>query len=80
MNIKLNLTIEKEIVFDIKKYAKKQNRSVSEIVEDQLKSILNRPSGKNPGFSEKYAGIIKGGKFGNLNKLRDEYLKEKYDL
>lgn len=65
---------------NIKKYAKKQNRSVSEIIEDQLKSILNKPAGNNLGFSEKYAGIIKGKKFGNLNKLRDEYQKEKYNL
>lgn len=80
MTIKLNLTIEKEIVHDIKKYARNQNRSVSEIVEDQLKAILNKRSEKTPGFSEKYAGIIKGRKFNNLNKLRDEYQKEKYGL
>lgn len=80
MTTKLNLTIEKEIVDDIKKYAKKQNRSVSEIVEDQLKSILNTHFDKTPGFSEKYAGIIKGKKFSNLSKLRDEYIKEKYGI
>ena len=80
MTSKLNLTIEKEIVNDIKKYAKKHNRSVSEIVEDQLKSISNKHSLKAQGFSEKYAGIIKGKKFDNLNQLRDKYLKEKYDL
>lgn len=80
MTTKLNLTIEKQIVNDIKKYAKKSRRSVSKIVEDQLKSILNTQSGKISGFSETYAGIIKGKKYNNLTKLRDEYLNEKYDL
>ncbi len=80
MTTKLNLTIEKEIINNIKKYARKQNRSVSEIVEDQLKLILNKSPKKIPGFAEKYAGIIKGKKFNNLNKLRDEYQKDKYGL
>lgn len=80
MTTRLNLTIEKQIVNEIKKYAKKHSRSVSAIVEDQLKSILNNHSGKVPDFSKKYAGIIKGKKYNDLNKMRDEYLKEKYDL
>ncbi len=80
MTIKLNLTIEKEVVNDIKKYAKKQNRSVSEIVEDHLKFILNKPLGKTPLFSEKYAGIIKGKKFNDLNKLRGKYINEEYGV
>ncbi len=80
MTTKLNLTIEKEIVEGIKMYAKKHKRSVSEIVENQLISILNKHPKQGPGFSEKYAGIIKGKKFNDLTHLREKYLKEKYDL
>lgn len=80
MTTKLNLTIEKQVVDDIKKYAKKHSRSVSEIVENQLKTILNKHSNNRPDFSKKYAGIVKGKKYHNVNKMRDDYLKEKYDL
>ena len=80
MTTKLNLTIEEEIVVDIKKFAKKNKRSVSQIVAEQLKIVLAKPSKKKAPFSQRAAGIIKGGKFNDLNKLRDAYLKEKYGL
>jgi hypothetical protein len=72
MTTKLHLSIEKQVVDDIKKYAKKHSWSVSEIVENQLKTILNKHSNKRPDFSKKYASIIKGKKYQNLNKMRDD--------
>ena len=68
MTTKLHLSIEKQVVDDIKKYAKKHSRSFSEIVENQLKTILNKHSNKRPDFSKKYAGIIKGKKIRTLIK------------
>lgn len=40
MNTKLTLTIEKEIIAQAKEYAKSQNRSLSNIIEDYLRAIL----------------------------------------
>jgi Family of unknown function (DUF6364) len=81
MTTKLNLTIDEELVEDIKKFAKKNKRSVSQIVSEQLKQVLAKPGKKKIPFSQRAAGIIKGGgKFKNLDKLRDAYLKEKYGL
>ncbi len=80
MTVRLNITIDEDLVHKIKNFAKKHNRSVSQIVEDQLKSILSRHSEKKTSFSKKAAGIIKNTKFNNLNKIRDAYLKEDYDL
>jgi len=77
MTTKLNLTIEEELVEDIKKFAKKNNQSVSQIVAEQLKIVLSKPSKKKAPFSQRAAGIIKGSKFNDLDKLRDAYLKEK---
>ena len=69
--------MEQEFVIAIKKFAKSNNKSVSQIVAEQIQ-IITRKS-KTP-FSKRAAGIIKGNKFNNLDKLRAEYLKEDYDL
>ncbi|MCM4166439.1 hypothetical protein KCTC52924_03372 [Arenibacter antarcticus] len=39
MNTKLTLTIEREIIERAKKYAKEQNRSLTDIIENYLKII-----------------------------------------
>uniref|UniRef100_UPI00404B232F DUF6364 family protein n=1 Tax=Gelidibacter sp. TaxID=2018083 RepID=UPI00404B232F len=39
MNTKLTLTIEQEIIEKAKKYAKAKNRSLSDIIENYLKSL-----------------------------------------
>jgi len=39
MNTKLTLTIEQEIINRAKKYAKNQNRSLSDIIENYLKTL-----------------------------------------
>ncbi|MCC5918740.1 MAG: hypothetical protein JJU02_15575 [Cryomorphaceae bacterium] len=39
MNTKLTLTIEQDIIQRAKKYAKDQNRSLSDIVENYLKAL-----------------------------------------
>jgi len=79
MTKRLNLTIVEELVEAIKKFAKK-NRSVSKIVSEQIKTILTNPGSKTIPFSQRAAGIIKGKKFNDLEKLRGQYLKEKYGI
>ena len=39
MNTKLTLTIEQEIIKRAKSYAKKKNRSLSDIIENYLKTL-----------------------------------------
>lgn len=39
MNSKLTLSIDKKVIDDAKRYAKKNNRSLSNLVENFLKSI-----------------------------------------
>ena len=39
MNTKLTLTVEKSIIEDAKKYAKSNGRSLSNIIEEYLKSL-----------------------------------------
>lgn len=53
MNTKLTLTIEREIINRAKIYAKNQNRSLSDIIENYLKiltkeEIINKPQKLGP--------------------------------
>jgi threonine synthase len=41
MNTKLTLTIEQSIIEKAKKYARKRERSLSEIIENYLKALIN---------------------------------------
>ena len=41
MNTKLTLTIEQEIIKRAKNYAKKKNRSLSDLIESYLKVLTN---------------------------------------
>lgn len=77
MKKKIILNIEQGLIIAIKTFAKNNHQSVSQIVSEQIKIITGKS--KTP-FSKRAAGIIKGNKFNNLDKLREEYLKEDYGL
>ncbi len=80
MTTKLNLTIEEKTAKKIKAYAAKKKTSVSKIAEEYF-SQLTEEGGKKKkkSFVEEFAGIaIKP--IGDIDKARDEYLKEKYGL
>jgi len=87
MTTKLNLTIDEGLVKDVKLYAKKRKTSVSKVVQEQLYGLFGKKeNNKKESFVEKhqrmlqkYAGKSKG-KFDDLDRLRDEYLKEKYGV
>ncbi len=51
MNTKLTLTVEREVVEKAKKYARKEGRSLSKIVENYLKALSSERNkqGKNTG-------------------------------
>ena len=48
MDTKLTLVIEEEVIQQAKIYAKQNNRSLSDIVENYLKSLLKKASDKDP--------------------------------
>ncbi|MEB2782406.1 DUF6364 family protein [Algoriphagus sp. C2-6-M1] len=49
MNTKLTLTIERDVIQKAKEYAKEKNRSLSDIIENYLKSLTqeNREENKS---------------------------------
>lgn len=77
MNTKLTLTIEQEIIKRAKEYAKNQNRSLSDIIENYLK-ILTKEEQKEK--DEKLNPIVKSlkGSF-KMPKADMDYKKELRD-
>ena len=47
MNTKLTLTVDKEVIEKAKTFAKKEGRSLSNLIEDYLKSLIERPISKS---------------------------------
>ncbi|WP_290794850.1 DUF6364 family protein [Flavihumibacter sp. UBA7668] len=47
MSTKLTLTIDKEIIESAKRYAQSKGRSLSDLVENYLKSLSGNKSGQN---------------------------------
>ncbi len=47
MKARLNITIEENILSEVKLYASKQNTSVSELVEDYFTTLTKMPKKKN---------------------------------
>jgi len=79
MTTKLTLTIEDKVIDSAKKYARKEGRSLSDIVENYLKSIT-ASNPEKPVISEKVAklmGVIKlSNDFDYKKELSDALLKK----
>jgi hypothetical protein len=82
MTTKLNLTIKDTTARKAKAYAAKNNTSVSKLVDEYLDKLTTKVV-KNDfkSFVEKYAGSLSNRKQPiDIDKERDEYLKEKYGI
>ncbi|MCD6396539.1 MAG: hypothetical protein J7L71_03280 [Spirochaetaceae bacterium] len=83
METKLTLSLDKEIIQEAKKYAKKQKTSLSNMVENYFYYLtsdkpgkVNKIKEKTP-ITDKLLGSVKIDKF-DADKLKEEYLVEKY--
>ena len=82
MNTKLTLTIEQEVIERAKRFAKKQNRSLSDIIENYLK-ILTKEEKKEPEeklspITASLKGTFKMPKDMDYNKELMKRLEDKY--
>ena len=82
MNTKLTLTIEKEVIQIAKEYAKEKGQSLSDLVENYFKLLINerRPL-KADGLSpriKRLRGIIKTDKELDYKQILSEELIKKY--
>ena len=81
MKTKLTLTVEQSILRTIKQYAHDTGTSVSKMVEDFFIDTVKEKPRKNEIDPEikAFIGIIKDKKI-DLDKLKSDYLKEKYNI
>ncbi len=88
MNTKLTLSLEKEVIEKAKIYAKGTGRSLSEMVENYFRNLVEKPNNENN--EDKYADIDPSIKklIGritlpddfDIKKAKEEYYKEKYGI
>lgn len=81
MTVKLNLTLDKDVVAKSKHLAAKSRTSVSKLVQDLLRKHLHQMEKKNTrkSFTEEYAGVLKE-PIGDIRKVKEEYINKKYGL
>ena len=81
MTTKLTLTVEKSVIEKAKKYAKGTQRSLSEMVQKYLESLVEESdkSELSPKI-KKLAGSLKLPENFDYDKALDDYYNEKYDL
>jgi len=81
MGRKLTLHIDKEIIEEIKIYAMKNNRSISDITEEIYKQILAEKEKKKKDIkttiARKYKGIL-GKENIDIDSIKLNFLKEKH--
>jgi len=80
MATKLILTVEKEIVDQAKAYARKNGRSLSDLVESYLKSLVQKEINpiKMSSDVKKLLGSVKTPKFFDYKKDLGSVLSDKY--
>jgi hypothetical protein len=87
-NTKLTLSMEPEVVYLAKKYAKKRHISLSKLIQDFLENLIESDNLKDdpdldiPKEIEKLRGILKGPDLSKkqLKQIKLECLKEKNGL
>ena len=74
MNAKITLYSDKELIEKIKKYAKEKNISVSAIVNEFFKSLIEK--NESSSITDSLAGILKNKKLDKKDYYK--HLEEKY--
>jgi hypothetical protein len=79
MNTKLTLTIDKSVIEDAKVFAKEHGQSLSQIIENYLKSLpIERKKQEISPNVRKLTGVIKLPKDFDYKKELSDALAEKY--
>ena len=76
MNTKLTLSIEEDVISDAKEYAKKQGRSLSNIVEEYLKSLSKKRKKKESSKFHPLVEELSGSVKIPSNKRYDDIIRE----
>ncbi len=80
MTTKLTLTVEKDVIELAKVYANKKGRSLSDLIENYLKTLVQKDNNKNdlsPNV-KKLLGAVKAPKDFDYKKELEKTLNKKY--
>ena len=87
MNTKLTLSLEKEVIEKAKIYAKGTGRSLSEMVENYFRSLVEKTSKDNfkkedeiDARLKRITGIVTLPDDFDMEKAKEEYHREKYGI
>lgn len=83
MNTKLTLSLDKNVITRAKNYARHQNKSLSQIIEDYLRSISKAEKNtlmldKIPPITQSLSGILKGMPEIDFKNEISEYVMRKH--
>ena len=76
MKAKINLSIEEKLIYKIKAYAEEKHISVSELVEEYFKRVVERPSKKKNSLIELIESLPKP-EINPDTDLKKQYFEEK---
>ena len=82
MTSRLNITIKDSVIRRIKKYAHRNNTSVSKIIQQQLEQVLDSEN-NDPSFGifvKKFTGSIQKNKAIDIKEEQKQHIKDKYAL
>jgi hypothetical protein len=79
MEAKLTLKLDQSVIQAVKLYAEKNNRSLSRLVEDYFRNLINEnePDKKFSSLVEELSGVISEEDLKNLDYVN--YLEKKYE-
>lgn len=81
MDVKLTLSLDKQIIEAAKKYAQKRNTSLSNLIENYLMSIVKSPTQSDEEISplvKSLSGVLKIDKKQDHKKQYADFLAKKY--
>lgn len=79
METKLTLKLDQSVIQSVKKYAERNNRSLSKLVEDYFRNLLTENKANEPysPLVEELSGVISEKDLKNVDYI--DYLEKKYE-
>jgi len=80
METKLTLKLDRSVIQSVKKYAEKNNRSLSKLVEDYFKNLVMESGTRKSKISplvQELSGVISESDLNGINYI--DYLESKYE-
>jgi hypothetical protein len=80
MNVKLTLSLDREIIEQAKEFARSRHKSLSKLIETYLRQVAKTDDALKQvtPLVAKLSGVIDAGKLGDHKSAYSDYLEDKY--